>query len=436
MNNIKNNITYKMMNFVTHLTESIAEIGKTFVKRNNITNKNNKLDFKNTLYSCALALHCKGIEQVSSDLEVDNIISVTKNAIIKTRNNEKTYQHIKNLNDDLISKIYDPINNFLDPYNFVLTKNKTAFLESTNKIDKSLFINNTNKRFVACDGLQLNLNKELINCDDIKSSNSEQYGVALISSTYDVLNKIPINYNVTKSNENNFNKKKVNETTGFLDQLHLFNSNDVLIFDRWYYDTKLHKTMIDKNIGYMFRMKDNSTHFKNMKNGQSQIVVINGTNVQLFKYSMKNHNYNILTSITEKVSISEIKALYWKRWQIETDNKKFKYDILTTNIRSKNYNSFLADIECIRFVSIISSIIEYLGKGNLKFKKKFNTQNCIHILYKSLLRLLLYSTDGEEICRILDIVYKKIIDIVINRSFERIRISPSTKWNSYGNRYG
>jgi hypothetical protein len=235
MNNINNNITHKITNFISHLTESIVEIGKTFIKRNNKANKDNKLDFKNTLYSCALALHCKGIEQVSSDLEVDNIISVTKNAIIKTRNNEKTYQHIKNLNDNLISKIYDPNNEFLDPYNFVLTKNKTAFLESTNKIDKSLFINKTDKRFVGCDGVHFNTNKDLINGNDVKSSKSGQYGVVLISSTFDVLNKIPINYNVTKSNEVNFNKKKVNETTGFLDQLHLFNSNDVLIFDRWYY---------------------------------------------------------------------------------------------------------------------------------------------------------------------------------------------------------
>jgi hypothetical protein len=46
-----------------------------------------------------------------------------------------------------------------------------------------------------------------------------------------------------------------------------------------------------------------------MKNGQSQIVIINGANVQLFKYNINNHNYNILTSITEKISISEIKAL-------------------------------------------------------------------------------------------------------------------------------
>ena len=34
------------------------------------------------------------------------------------------------------------------------------------------------------------------------------------------MNKIPINYGITKSNETNFIKKKVNETTGLLVQLH------------------------------------------------------------------------------------------------------------------------------------------------------------------------------------------------------------------------
>ena len=37
---------------------------------------------------------------------------------------------------------------------------------------------------------------------------------------------------------------------------------------------------------------------------------------------------------------------------------------------------------------------------------------------------------------IIGIVYKKIIPIIANRSCPRIRISPSTKWNEYGNRHG
>ena len=250
------------------------------------------------------------------------------------------------------------------------------------------------------------------------------------------MNNISINYGLTKSNEINFNKKKVNETTGLLDQLHLLNSNDILILDNWYFSKELQKTFVNKDIGYIFRMKHNSKYFLDMKFETSKIIKINEKDVQLFKYKIKKHEYYILTSITEKITIPEIKALYWRRWKVETDIKKFKYDVLSTDIRSKKYNSFLVDIESIRFMSIISSIIEYLGKDDLKFKKKFNTTNCIHVLYRTLLNLIFYSDDKVKICRLLGIIYKKIIPIIEDRSCPRKRVKPSTKWNAYGNRFG
>ena len=159
----------------------------------------------------------------------------------------------------------------------------------------------------------------MINNDDIKCSKSGEYGIALISNLFDVMNKIPINYGLTKSNEINFNKKKVNETTGLLDQLHLLNSNDILILDNWYFSKNLQQTFIEKDIGYIFRMKYNSNYFLDMKFETSKVIKINGKDVQLFKYKIKKHEYYILTSITEKITISEIKALYWRRWKVETD---------------------------------------------------------------------------------------------------------------------
>ena len=63
--------------------------------------------------------------------------------------------------------------------------------------------------------MQINLNKSLINNNDVKKSTNENYGISIISSIYDVINNIPINYCITECNENNLNKKKVNETNGF-----------------------------------------------------------------------------------------------------------------------------------------------------------------------------------------------------------------------------
>ena len=384
----------------------IIDDDSLFTKRND---DNNKLNLRNTLYASALTLKYSGIANTISDLEVDNIVTVSKNALVKKRNNDITHICIKQINDKLINMIYDPSNNFLKPYNLKIDKDNMSYTNSINLRDKTLFINRTCKRFIACDGMQINLNKSLINNNDVKKSTNENYGISIISSIYDVINNIPINYCITECNENNLNKKKVNETNGFLSQLSYLSSNDIVIFDRWYFSTMLIKKLNDHNIGYIFRMKSNSNFFKNMNLGKSKIITYLGIKVQLFKYKIKTENYYILTSITEKISIKEIKALYRERWKNEIDNKKFKYDILYNGIRSKNHNSLLVDIESVRFMSIVSSFIEYLGKDDIKSRTKKNSKNCLDILYKKLLYLLLFEQDGEyknkTICRIIGIIY-------------------------------
>jgi hypothetical protein len=429
----------KIILLINNLTNNIKNLEQTFLLRynkNNNPNKN-KLNFKNTLYASLCSLKCDGIVSATSILEEEQIVTVSKNALIKKRNSEKTYQYLKKLNDDLLSSIYDPSNNFIKKYNYKLSKNKTFYIDDSKSPDKNLFINSTSKRFIGCDGFQLNVNKNAINNNDIKSSKSKNYGVILTSSIFDIMREIPINYLSVPSNEINFNKKKVNETTGLLKQFDKLNENDIVVMDRWYFDKYLHKKFILKNIGYIFRVQDNAVLFKNMHYGCSKIVELNGTLVQLFKYKIKNHQYNILTSITEKISIAEIKALYWKRWKIETNNKKFKYDILSSNIRSKNYISIHVDIECVKFIALLSSIIEYIGKENLRENKKFHSKNCLGVLFRKLLKIIIYEPlNYNEICRFVGIIYKKIIQIVYNRSCIRARVSPSTKWNENGNRFG
>lgn len=416
---------------------NIIDNDNQFIKRKYF---DNKLTLKNTLYASILTLKYSGISNTISDLEIDNIVCVSKNALIKKRNNNITHICIKKINDSIINMIYDPVNKFLNSYNLQIDSDNMSYIDNCKIPDNKLFINRTSKRFIACDGMQVNLDKKLINDNEIKKSANGTYGICIISSIYDVINNIPINYNITKCNKNNIDKKKVNETTGFLDQISYLSSNDIVIFDRWYFSYMLIKKLNYNKIGYIFRMKSNSNFFKNMNLGKSKIITYLDIPVQLFKYKIKNENYFILTSITDKISIKEIKALYRKRWKNETDNKKFKYDILYNNIRSKKHNSLLVDIESIRFMSIISSFIEYLGKGNIKSRTKINSKNCIGVLYKKLLYLLFFGGNTEyvykNICRIVGVIYKTVIQIVKNRRYDRIRVKPSTKWNINGNRYG
>lgn len=429
----------KIKLLIDKITDKIKDLNSTFLIRYDPDNKS-KLNFINILFASLSTLNCSGIESVSSLLEEEKIVTVTKTALINKRNDSKTFEYINKLNDHLINIFYDPDNFFINRYNFNIDTKHSCYIDyngNFNNINENLFINTTKLRFVGCDCCKLDILKSAVNGDNIKLSKSGNYGTMLISSLFDVINNIPINYYSVHSNEKNFNKKKVNETTGLLDQFDKLNSNDVVIVDKWYYSKYLHKKFIEKNIGYMFRVKDNSLLFRNIGFGKSKIIKLNDVDVQLFKYKIKGNTYHILTSITENISIAEIKALYWKRWKIETDNKKFKYDILCSNIRSKNNNSIAVDIECIKFMSIISSIIEHIGKEKLKENKKFHSRNCIDILYRSLLKIILYEPKNyDEICRLIGIIFKKIINIIIGRSVERKRVSPSTKWNTNGNRYG
>jgi hypothetical protein len=53
-----------------------------FVKRNC---ESNKSDLKNTLYASTLTLKLSGIANTVSDLEICNMVTVSKNALIKKR---------------------------------------------------------------------------------------------------------------------------------------------------------------------------------------------------------------------------------------------------------------------------------------------------------------------------------------------------------------
>ena len=430
----------KITSLFKKITDQIKELNSTFLVRYD-PNNTSKLNFTNMLFASLVTLNCSGIESVSSRLEEEKIVTVTKTALINKRNDSKTFEYIRKLNENLINIFYDPKNFFINKYNFNIDTKHSCYIDyngnHNDNANNNLFINTTKLRFVGCDCCKLDILKSAVNGDNIKISKSGNYGTMLISSLFDVINNIPINYYSVHSDEKNFNKKKVNETTGLLEQLDKLNWNDVIIVDKWYYSKYLHKKFIEKNIGYMFRVKDNSLLFRDMGFGKSKIIKLNDVDVQLFKYKIKGNTYHILTSITDKISIAEIKALYWRRWKIETDNKKFKYDILSSNIRSKNKNSIATDIECVKFMSLISSIIEHIGKEKLKENKKFNTRNCIGILYRKLLKALLYEpNNSEEICRLVGIIYKKVVDVIIGREVERKRVSPSTKWNANGNRYG
>ena len=86
--------------------------------------------------------------------------------------------------------IYDLKNKFSKPYNFKLGPDKKSYVDSG--VHKQ-----NHKRFIASDESQHNVSKILIN--NVKASQSINYGVVTLSCLFDVINKIPISYHFTQS---------------------------------------------------------------------------------------------------------------------------------------------------------------------------------------------------------------------------------------------
>ena len=425
--------------FTDIMNTKIKNLDSTYIKRLNRDkdgNIINKLCFKDVLFASVHNLN-DSIDIVKGTLKKDCKISVSKNAIVKQRNKPTTHQHIRDLNDHLIKEIYNKNNNFINPNNLKIDQNKTSFRRNNNKIDDTLYVNYSGKRFVGIDGSQDAVSDELIDNRYIKPSKNGLYGICMISSMFDIVNKIPINFQLSLSTEEDIDKKKFNETKGFLDQIDKLNGNDVATFDRLYYSYALENKLRQKKIDYIFRMKNNSKLFRNIKEEQSKLIIHNGKLVQIFKYKIKDEIVCILTSITDRITIPEIKALYWLRWNIETDFKKLKYDILVNKSFSLTYNSLMTRLESLKFMSILACFIDHTGHKKTQINKKINSKNCIKLLYNCLLKSLIYNIRQKtKINNILTIIFTTVTTIVKNRSYARIRISPSTKWNVYGNRYG
>ena len=204
---MNNNLLFKVIKYIR---TNIVDLNKKFIKRHNNDEAKDKLNFRNTLYASTQILKKSSIDNVVADLKLDNIVTVSKNSLVKKRNNDTAGVCIKELNDNMLKMIYDPKNKFLKPYNFKLGPDKKSYVCSGvnyNKNDKNLFINRTTKRFIASDGSQLNVSKNLINNNDVKASKSKNYGVVTLSCLFDVINEIPISYHPTQSTSTDIEKK-------------------------------------------------------------------------------------------------------------------------------------------------------------------------------------------------------------------------------------
>jgi hypothetical protein len=134
--------------------------------------------------------------------------------------------------------------------------------------------------------------------------------------------------------------------------------------------------------------------------------------------------------------MAEIKAIYWLRWKVETNFGKMKMNIIPIRFRSKKINTLMTDLACVRFIEILSSFIEYQCNCTIKYNFKINSAACIDMLYDKILKLVFFNNlFKREVGRLVKILFKNLIEIVPDRTFDHCNYWPPKKWGRNGNRY-
>jgi len=370
-------------------------------KINNVLNirTDSKIFFKDIIFYSSLVIgNSSSFEVVNSQLKVNNILDVSKTALINRKNNLHA-DNILELNNDLLNHIY-----------------------SSKK-----------PRIIGIDSTFLALLKE-VKKYGFSFSRNNMYCTALLSTLFDIEKEIPINY---------FLMKNKNERDGLLNQLQYVNKNDILVMDRGYYSIDLLFILNEKKIKVIFRLKKNLLIIKKLKNKTDITIDVTNNNkiisFRLVKYKINKKWYYIGTTIFNK-SINYIKDIYWKRWKIETHFRHSKYNLSLKDLKSKSENAILQDIYIHQFIYIVSSYFKYmLQKTIIQNNRQINTKNHLYMTINNLLYLLIYKPNSqkiyEEINRILNISKKVIVIGSENRHNPRIRKRPVTKWCAIGNLY-
>jgi hypothetical protein len=188
---------------------------------NEIQNKNKILTFKDILYCC---LYMNGTSSSYSltniNMYINNIVDIS-DTVLKKERNTIDYTYFKQVSDSLLDFIYEYVD---EP------------------------------RIIGVDGTYIPLSIKLKE-NNFRTSKRNTYCISLISSLFDINNKILINYNLCKN---------MDERKGLIDQLEYLREGDILVIDRGYYSKKLLMLLHENKINAIFRMRENSLVVKKM----------------------------------------------------------------------------------------------------------------------------------------------------------------------------
>lgn len=228
---------------------------------------------------------------------------------------------------------------------------------------------------------------------------------AQASILYDVLNKIPITGYLSKG--------RTNEAKTSLEHLKDLEEEDVVIADRGYVNYRLFAGILAKNADFVIRCKKGAfekyhnlfddtkvneitvdvtcpKHLKSKKDLPEQIKI------RFVRVILKTGEIEVLATTLLDKSIfphSCFKALYYKRWGIETYFQTLKSRLSLDNFSGKSYQAVMQDFYSTLYLSGLETIIteeanEELAERKTKFPQKVNKAISFHTIKNKVVNLI------------------------------------------------
>lgn len=331
-------------------------------------------------------------DQTNTLMQVDNIMTVCKQAIIKQRNKLSPYE-IVSINKSLLNYIY-PTN---EP------------------------------RELAVDGSYLTFTEQMK--DTYRTKTNGPYTSGLLSSIYDIKKKIPINYSLYS---------KFDERQALMDQINNghVKKGDILVGDRGYPKKQLYADLKNKGIDFIFRIKSDDRYAKLLKTHKSEgLIKVSIDRVfyvlKIVRYQLDDSLYYLCTSLINK-DMHYIREVYRRRWEIETDFRHLKHN-LSMEYNWSHVDKFIhQDVAVNNFIQIVNGYMEYLLRPKHIPIYKINRTNALTITANRMLYTIFYEKEliniVDKVTNMLNIIKNKVTKIKRNRKFRRKRKTPAPGW--------
>jgi len=281
---------------------------------------------------------------------------------------------------------------------------------------------------------------------------------------FDIVNKIPVDIEFNGEGSKN---NEVNRLQEWIKNNDI--KNTIFVCDRAYFKYDFFKFLIDNGLNFIIRIKENS-YLKNVNNKDEKIINKNKDTIEylkntcrLIEYNIKHvkivhdndnekrnlecsNNYTLITNIPTTNTLftdDYIKDIYKNRWLIEVFFKNLKNNFNFEHLKEKKDIQYKKTNYCSLIVIYIAKLIKKYkildsntDTNQIKYKS-VNDSNLIKGIYEKLLKHIINNTLSESIITNFINSYVIIITNNKNRSFNRISITPFTKWyvKGYANEY-